>query len=264
MMQETTLQSLQQHFTECLFDRDKDVNELPLTINKESDNNKRLDIYRNNVFYSLTAALGDLYPVVKKLTGAEFFNGTARAYLQQHPPEKAAMVFFAENFPEFLEVFEHSKDQAWLADVSRLELAWHQSYHAVDAEPLTPEQLSDIPPEQLALSTIALHPSVRLVHSPYPILQIWNANQDDQINEDTIDLDSGGESLCLFRPEFNVLIKKLGTGFYGFLNRLQAGMFLEQAIVLATEVDPDFAADQVLAQCLSEGLFLKINQDKTA
>lgn len=49
-----------------------------------------LDIYRNNVFYSLGQALGDIYPVIKALVGDEFFGAMAREFVRAGPRRSGA------------------------------------------------------------------------------------------------------------------------------------------------------------------------------
>ncbi len=79
---------------------------------------QRFSIYQNNVFHSLTTALGDLYPVIKKLVGNDFFTGTAGYYLREHPPQQAAMIHFGQDFPDFLTSFEHTSTMPYLATVA--------------------------------------------------------------------------------------------------------------------------------------------------
>ncbi|MGY8814312.1 MAG: HvfC/BufC family peptide modification chaperone [Gammaproteobacteria bacterium] len=257
-MQTTSLHELQAQFSECLFDIEKNSSLLPLKTQNPDNNEQRLNIYRNNVFYSLTSALADLYPVIKRLTGTDFFNGTAKSYLLEHPPKNAAMVYFAENFPDFLLNFKNTLDNPWLSDVARVDLAWHQSYHAADSAPLTPDQLAKIPADKLAQSKLALHPSVKLIQSAYPIFQIWDVNHSERETEDKIDLGSGEESLCSFRPVNDVIVRQLDTGSFTFLQQLQNGQPLSEAMLLASEENPEFEMDVCLARCLTDGIFQNI------
>jgi len=80
------------------------------------DLKRRLSVYRNNVFHSLTQALVDLYPLVQRLVGDEFFHATARRYLQEFPPNQAAMVHFGKDFPGFLQRDEIHAGLGYLAD----------------------------------------------------------------------------------------------------------------------------------------------------
>ena len=72
-----------------------------------SSDPSRLNIYKNNVFYSLTEALSAQYPNVKKLVGESFFNACCRQFIKIIDSNKAEMIFVGEKFPEFLSNFEH-------------------------------------------------------------------------------------------------------------------------------------------------------------
>ena len=139
--------------------------------------------------------------------------------------------------------------------MARLELAWHQAYHAEDCVPVDTSKLINIPAEKLARSTIVLHPSVRLLESAYPVLQIWESNQTDNEVAHEINLDSGGEALCVYRPYFQVQHRLLNKGEFIFLSAINDGLTLEQSIQKAIDSDPELVAEQCLAQCLTDGLF---------
>ncbi len=127
----------QEKFSLALFDQL--TSELQEGFQEISDTacEQRFAIYQNNVFYSLTTALGDLYPVLKNLVGDEFFTGTAGVYFRQYPPQKAAMVFLGENFADFLRTFEHTLKMSYLADLAKLALTRHLAFHATHKEPLS-------------------------------------------------------------------------------------------------------------------------------
>ncbi len=253
-----SLHDLQQAFSDAIFNTgDKQILSCIKGLSDDGKD-KRLDIYRNNVFYSLTNALADLYPVIKRLVGGQFFNATAGEYIRRRPPRSAAMVHFGEDFPEFLQVFEHTANLAYLADVARVELAWHQAYHAEDAVDLSASDFSAVRPEQLSLAKLVLHPSVRLLESLYPVLQIWNANQDGNQNDERIDLDSGGVTLCVYRPRYDVYLRELDRATYTLLHTLQQSANLETAMCRAGESDSASTIPEKFAFCIQEGFFTKI------
>ena len=256
----TRLNLMQQQFVDALFDRDKTG--LLEFVQGPSDalKSRRLDIYRNNVFYSLGSALGDLYPVVKKLTGADFFSATASVYLHKYPPGRAAMVSLGEDFPDFLQQFEHTVSMPWLADVARLELMWHQSYHAADVDSLGVNEFAVIPVDELVNIRLTVHPSIRLLVSRYPILQIWQANQEGHAHDETIDLDAGGEAVCIYRLNNEVILKKEDLPSCILLMALGEGETLCDAVLAAQAIDPEYTPTAFFAQCISAGYFTNINR----
>ena len=190
---------------------------------------QRFAIYQNNVFFSLSNALGDLYPVVKKLVGEDFFTGTASYYLREHPPQQAAMVHFGHDFNLFLEHFEHTQSMPYLAHVATLELARHKAYHAKDCQSLTAESFQSITPERLALSQLQLHPSLQLLAANYPIFSIWQANQDDNQEQKTISLDEPQQVLVV-RPMYEVALYTIDVDTYNFINLLHQGEIFQVAV----------------------------------
>jgi len=252
------LHDLQRAFSNTIFDGgDKQVHACIKGSSNEAKD-KRLDIYRNNVFYSLTNALADLYPVIKRLVGEQFFNATAAAYIRQCPPQSAAMVNYAADFPEFLQGFEHTAGLAYLVDVASLELAWHEAYHAEDAVTLSLTDIAALQPEQLRQAKLLLHPSVRLLKSSFPVLKIWNANQDDQPNDEPIDLDSGGTIVCIWRPGYDVQIREIDGATCTLLQSLRDNDTLETAMANAGSTDSILAMPERFALCIRDGFFRKI------
>ncbi len=257
-MSSMSLHDLQQAFSNAIFDVDGDSILPCVKGSSDGGKNKRLDIYRNNVFYSLTNALADLYPVIKRLVGEQFFNATATEYLRQRPPYSAAMVNFGTDFPEFLVVFEHTAELLFLPDVAQMELARHQAYHAEDVPPLSVTDFSAVHPEQLGQSKLVLHPSLSLLKSRFPILQIWNANQGDNGSDEIIDLDSGGSTTAVHRPEYDVFCREIDIVTYTLLDALRQEEPLESAIHGADDSDSDLSMSEVFAGCIQQGFFTEI------
>lgn len=233
------------------------------TTSKKSSQ-QRFAIYQNNVFYSLTTALGDLYPVIKKLVGDDFFTGTAGVYFRQHPPQKAAMVFLGENFADFLRNFEHTKTMAYLPDVAALELARHRAYHAVDKAPLTAEAMALVAPELLAQSMIKLHPSLQCIQSPEPIFSIWQNNQEEASDshkaanqQESVQLGEP-QQVFIVRPVYSVDMYQVPDDIYAFIQYLQQGCTLTKAIENTLEKHADFNVGNSIQFGLQAQLFSDI------
>jgi len=146
----------------------------------------------------------------------------------------------------------------YLADMARLELARHQAYHAADVTPLKVEDLSVIPAEQLQRTKFVFNPSVRLLDSPYPIVRIWDANQDECKSDETINLDSGAEKLCVYRFDYEVRVRELDQAAYCLLIALESGASLGEAMIKAAEVDSAKSCEENLALSIYEGFFVNI------
>jgi len=219
---------------------------------------QRFNIYQNNVFYSLTSALADLYPVIKQLVGDDFFNGTANFYLREHPPAQAAMVHFGQDFPMFLERFEHTRDMAYLAPVARLELARQNAYHAADSEPLSAETIARLDPNTLASARLMFHPSLQLLESQYPIFNIWQANQNDSDDVENIDLNEP-QQVLIVRPEYDVCMYNMDAISHQFFSDLLEGTSLHQVIENTLIVHSDFNPASIINFIVQEKLLTGIH-----
>ncbi|MCG7530971.1 DNA-binding domain-containing protein [Psychrobium sp. MM17-31] len=182
----------------------------------------RLAIYRNNVMHSLTTALGDLYPVIKKLIGDDCFKAAATEFVRLHPPKHAALLHYGEEFSEFISTFPPCVDLPFLADVARLEFVQNQAYHQADSEVFDPQILGQVPAEQLANVSFSVVDSLYLLDSVWPIDEIWQQNQ--QQEQQTIDLDNAvAANLIVYREDLAVQMVNLDRNCYVLLSQLISG-----------------------------------------
>ena len=189
---------------------------------------KRFAVYRNNVTVSLIEAMAESFPVVQKIVGEEFFSGMARIYVRQNPPKNPILMFYGEDFPDFLGTFEPVRHLAYLPDVARLELLRRQAYHAADAELMPPDALAGITPEKLPNIVFQFHPSVRILQSIYPVLSIWEWNNEADENKRK-PLPGHGEGCLITRPDQSVEMRRLPPGAGDFLEDVKSGRALGEA-----------------------------------
>lgn len=210
-------------------------------------------VYRNNVFENLTAALKAVYPVIERLVGEGFFRYAAASCISLHPPRSGNLHDFGENFAEFLEGFPPARELAYLPDVARLEWAWHQSFHSADGTPLAITALATIPPEQYGNLKITLQPSVRMVSSPYPVLRIWQVNQGGYAGDQEVNLEAGGVKLLVIRRR-QVEIEPLGEGDHVLLSCFAAGVPFAQAAESALQTQTDYDLVAALQRLAAAGI----------
>ena len=215
---------------------------------------RRFNVYRNNVAVSLTEALETAFPVLAKLLGEENFKGLAGLYLRQHPPSSPLMMFYGAEMPDFLASMSQLSSLPYLPDVARLELALRKAYHAGDADPIEPEMLQALPPEALMSARLNIHPSARVVESPWPILAIWEFNMVPDAPKPT----AGGQSVLVTRPEFDPIQTLISPGAQEFLKSLKNGATFAQAVDDAQTQNPEFDLTTTLASLLSAGAITNI------
>lgn len=215
--------------------------------------NKRFNVYRNNHVMSLINNLKDGFPVDLALVGDEFFGHMARVFVHRHPPTSPVMVFYGEDFPNFITGFEPAASLPYLADVARLEYLQRQSLHAADAPFLDRRSVPD-DAQSLLNASMAFHPSFRLMRSDFPIFDIWYANQghlDHQIRDQD-------QHIAIIRHRNTVNTHLVCAECFAFLSALQNGLSIRQA---TNHVTSDFIKNIQkwisLTLDMSSGLILK-------
>jgi hypothetical protein len=199
---------------------------------------QRFAVYRNNVFHGLTEALGDAYPVVRRLLGAARFRAMAGAFIATSPPTGRSLALYGERFPAFIENVAPARSTPYLADVARLERAWLESLHAADARPLDPAALT-LPGARLATARFVAHPATRLVASSHPIVAIWRANQDD-VPAGPVDIDDRAETALVCRASDAVTVRRLDVPAAAFAAALLAGASAADAVGAGLDVADTF------------------------
>lgn len=200
---------------------------------------KRFEVYRNNVFVGLIDALKAAFPAVCRIVGDEFFAAMAHRYVALEPPCSPVMLEYGSTFAAFVETFEPARSVPYLADIARLERAWVEAYHAAESRPIAVACLGSVPPQRLPQLSFTLHPSLRVVRSPFPIVQIWQTNIDGGIPV-AIDIDGGGEQALVIRPDAEVEVRRVTFGAATFIQSLSAGASIALATSLARDDDPCF------------------------
>ena len=201
-----------------------------------ADPQSRFAVYRNNVLSSLINALADNYPVVAQLVGEAFFRAMAGVYAQSVPPRSPVMNDYGGDFAEFIERFEPAASVPYLADIARLERLQVQAWHAADAEPMAQERIVAAlsSPTLTGHLKIGLHPSLRLLQSPFAVVTIWAAHQHQTpVSFETFP----AQNALVLRDGLDVEVFAISPGAHGFIAALQQGLPLTAAIEASIDLD---------------------------
>ena len=250
-----TLLDLQDEFAEALLSAATPVpSSLEGAAIRRAD--RRFAVYRNNVAASLIEALGVRFPVVRRLVGEEFFRAMAHAFVLREPPFSPLLIHYGETFPAFIEEFEAAKPLAYLADVARLEYARGRAYHAADIEPLARAAFASLPAGRIGAARVRLHPSVGIVASGFPVLSIWEVNQDKAVRAVP---HWGAEAALVARPFLEVETRRLLPGTDVFLLALHKGSTIAEAAERAAAATSDFNASDGLAVLIGAHLAVSLD-----
>jgi hypothetical protein len=111
-------------------------------------------------------------------------------------------------------------------------------------------------PEALRSATqTALHPSLTLLASPWPIDAVWRANQ-PEAGDQAVDLDTGAVRLQIWRAGDDVVFRRLTVGAYAFREALRMSGALEGAAEAALAADPGLDLAGLVRELLDEGVLV--------
>lgn len=207
---------------------------------------RRFRVYRNNMRHALITALADGFPVVRRLVGEDAFVGTAKLFVEAHPPRDRALATFGAEFADFLDGFEPARSVPYLADIARLEWARVEAAHAADAPPLAPARLAALG-DRIVEVRFRAHPAARLIASEHPVLAIWQANVAEHEADGVREIPARSDWVLITRPGFTLRQVRLSPGNGRFaralLSGMSAGLAAEAVSPKNPDCEPDYEAD---------------------
>ncbi len=242
------LHELQRQFFQGVFGQDETIVSRLLASDKLSAG-ERLAIYRGSVLGIHSTALSEIYPVCKRLVGTRFFEAMCRRYIPQHPASSPNLQDYGESLSGFIAEFEPARDLPYLADVARLEWAWHRAFHAADETGFDFSVVECLTEAQRSQVLFKLPFSGHLLASAYPIHRIWESNQAEYEGDASIDLQAGGVKLFVWRNGYSVHIDILEHDQWTLLGALARGIPLGDLAQAVVPVD----ITVLLPQCLQRG-----------
>ena len=257
-----SLHELQRAFSAALLEADRPPSWLPGSRSPQGSDG--LAIYRRAVFANYRRALGATYPVVRKLVGVAFFNAAVDAYVQVHPSTSGDLNVYGDAFGRFLAQYGPASGLPYLPDVACLEWAMDETGRAPDdgASPeATLAALAAVAPERLPALRLLLAAATRLVASPYPLLRIWQANQENAPADVRVCWTDGGDTLLVRRDDTGVSLERISAGEHAWLGELARGSALATAIDAAQRVDASFDLGTSLRLRIADSTIVGIGPD---
>jgi len=214
---------------------------------------RRFSVYRNNVVVGLIDALKQSFPAVTRIVGDEFMTAMARVFVATSPPDSPILLNYGAGFAGFIEGFAPAASLPYLADVARMEWAWHEAYHAQDMPPLDPAALASVAAEDFERVIFSPHPSLRLVASKQRALSIWQMNIEGG-EPRPIEL-AEAERAVFLRPGVEVQARLVSADSFAFLQSLAAGETVVVALRKAAREDDMFDLGNNLSGLFALGAF---------
>ncbi len=212
---------------------------------------RRLAVYRHTFESTAANALRLSYPAVRKLVGAEFFEGASRRFAREHPPTAPCLDLYGAGFADFLAAFPPAASLPYLPAVARLEHAVNCALHAPDAQPLDAHRLAAIDPDLHERIRFVADPSVALLAVDGPADAIWRSVlAGDDAALAAVDLADAPVHLLVARRVTGVEVSRIDEPAFRITTALVEGRPLGSALAVA---DASTAAS-VLAEHLAAGI----------
>ncbi len=246
------LSEFQQRFEAYLVDDSGDAEpELLATIRggPELGALEGLRIYHHAYRARLVDALRGDYPTLHHWLGDEEFESLAHAYLRAYPSRHFSLRWLGAGLAGFIESWLVAEQAASLAELARLEWAFTLAFDAPDADPLTLEQMAQLPAQEWPALRLAFLPSVQRVPCCHNSLALWQAVKGER--------DFPGSRL-LDRPELCLVWRQGLVGQYRSLaeeeSRALLGMVVQgwNFAELCAEVGDPMQAAQWLKLWITE------------
>ena len=217
-----------------------------------------LQAYQANAGALAERALAAAYPTVTQLLGEDSFAALARAFWHRHAPLRGDVATWGGELADFIAQDPQLADEPYLADVARLEWAWHQAASAADddAAPSGLERLAEADPGSVWLR---LRSGAALIRSPHPVLTIWQAHQSqaaDRFEPVREALAAGiGETALVCRIGLKPEVFRLAAGDVSFVDAVIDGQPLAGALA---DADEGFDFEAWLIAALQSGWLAEV------
>lgn len=221
--------------------------------NKTASFDKRLQIYRNNIFITLTETLRLTYPNIEKIVGKDFFDGLAAEYIKKYPSLTPDLHAFGSHLAEFLTTFSPATSLPYLPEFAQLEWGCYQIFHEREVPTFNMSALQNIPEDSYASLKFFLNSACRLYAFHYPIYRIWQLCHEEADNNHPINLSEGGVHLLIIRPEFEIKFYLLSPGEFSFLKAISENKLFGEVCEATLSAEPNIDVGMLLQKYLLSG-----------
>lgn len=199
----------------------------------------RMAVYVSGYQERFREALAEVYEAAEHIVGAPAFRELATAYAAAYPSHDANLTLVGRSLSQFLSWYPLTKQLPFLPDLARLEWAVCESFHAFDQAPMDAARLTELPLEAWERARLVFQPSVRLVASEWPILDLWQARLTSR-DEVSVELAGRAQHVLVSRRGVQVRCELIDEQQHTLLDRLLAGQTIGDALTVCA-ADPSDA-----------------------
>lgn len=246
----------QQRLIAAIFAPQPDPAACPNVLQEGARREAGLAAYRGNGLGHARNALRLQFPTVLAMLGNDAFDVLSARYWRACPPRRGDLAWVGEELPAYLTTVDSLQDWPWLTDCARLDWA---IWRVAGAAPprMTNDDLRRLAAEDPAALSLRLAACTAHIPSPWPIVTIHLAHQDEAADWGTVRqaiLDGTSQTAWVWRPQGDaaaaVRLIALEDATARWVGALAAGENIAGALDAAGE-GFDFAA--WMQRALAEG-----------
>lgn len=219
----------------------------------------RLDVYAEGYFSRILECMEKDFARTKKAVGDEAFTKLVAEYLKAYPSKFTSIDEVGSRFAGFVSEFDEISLSEWVGDLALFEWSWIEAFYAKDF--LTNN--NDWPKEIATNPQVCLkvHPSVRLIHSDYPLAQlVKRLDVEEILNRKDLSQNEPCD-LIIFRSSGEVSWEEMDPGLFQILKNLKNHIPLEEAFSQAQGIDPNLIS-QNFSRWVERGILCGIFNER--
>jgi len=198
---------------------------VPLNFQGGDPGENRLSVYEGGYIARTREAIKEVYEALCHVLGPRQTFELVEAYASEYPSENYNLSFFGRHLPEFLLKYPLTQDLPFLPDLAKLEWQVCNAFHAEEQSPMNPQTLAGLSEEAWDRITLQFQPSVSLISSEWPVLDIWESRK-TSVPEIKIDLVGRPQNVLIFRQGLRVYAESIAKKEFQILEGLLAGQSL--------------------------------------
>lgn len=199
------------------------------------------EVYRGGYLARLTEQLGETFATVWRVLGDADFFGLCERYIAAHRSDSYNLSDYGRDFPTFLGGEDDLREFSFLPDLARLELAFHDLFHAPQHRSLEAAELAATP--DLASSRLRFGAAVRLLGFDSRVYGLFQHRNDESV-PDLAGIDTP-EHVLLFKQAGEVRARVVDAAAALALGAMATGATVEEALERVTASYPDFGTQRV-------------------
>ncbi len=229
---------------------------------QEISKEERISVHRTTIIENLASSLKIDFPGIWQLIGEDCARSSAiqYSYDMQNLSLQNNLFDFGKNFPDFLKTFQSTKNIPYLSDYAKFEYLKNKSYYTINFKTIAEQDLLQEFAKNVDTLSLKLNPSIYLLHSVYPILDIEELLLNKNAKNITINQQDHYIIICRVNGIVNAFeISKL---YFEFIKKIQNQKTISCALDYLAEQDATDELTNILKLMLNKNMIIGTCNDK--